>query len=205
MGYLIVLALIIILCIIFKIGSNYLFLLTGLLIIFHPFLIANQKITTTYQIYIIIFLLFLSALIVKSIGKLLPFKIDERDSFIVSLIKKNIKIRITGVRVGNHYIKKNYLSIILSIIFIFLIWKVNLTAAGLGVLFLAFVFNKWDSMIMAVFALVSLGVCPILLIFKNELLAENFAIYAYYFLVLTVILQIIEYRRTNKLSGQKLE
>lgn len=205
MGYLIILALIIVFSLILKISSDYLFLLTGLLIILHPILIAKEQVTTAYQLSIFVFLLFLSALIIRVIKNLLPFKIDEQDSFIVSLIEKNIKIRITGVRVGNHYVKKNYLSIILSIIFVFLVWEVNLTTAALSVLFLAFFLYKWDSRIMAVLALACLITCPFLLIFKNKLLAENFAIYTYYFLVLTVILQIIEYKRVDKFPVQELE
>lgn len=203
MIYLIILILIIILSIILKIRSNYLFLLAGLLIILHPYLITKQHILAVYQLSIIVFLLFLSALIIKAIKNILPFKIDNPNSLIVNLIEKNIKITI--VRIKKDVLEKKYSSILLIILFVFLYWKINLTAAALGILFFAFILYKWDSRIIAVLALACLGACPFLLIFKKESSAENFAIYAYYFLVITIILQIVEYKRANKLSSQGLE
>ena len=50
-----------------------------------------------------------------------------------------------------------------------------------------------ESRIAAGIALLFLTSCPILLIFKKEAMAETIAIYAYYFLVITVITQIREY------------
>lgn len=56
---------------------------------------------------------------------------------------------------------------------------------------------KLTSRISASFALFFLASCPILLILKNDSLAETFAIYAYYFLVITVVSEIVELRRDN--------
>jgi hypothetical protein len=50
---------------------------------------------------------------------------------------------------------------------------------------------KLESRISAVLALLFLVSCPILLIIKNDALAELFAIYAYYFLVITVAGEIM--------------
>lgn len=48
-----------------------------------------------------------------------------------------------------------------------------------------------SSRIAAAGALLFLVGCPILLIFKNDALAEIFAVYAYYLLVITVLQEII--------------
>lgn len=54
---------------------------------------------------------------------------------------------------------------------------------------------KLTSRIAAGLALFFLASCPVLLIFKNEALAETFAIYAYYFLVITVVGEILSLKR----------
>jgi len=53
-----------------------------------------------------------------------------------------------------------------------------------------------DSRLSAGAALVLLASCPILLIAKKDSLAETMAVYAYYFLVITVITQIRELRKS---------
>ncbi|MFA5644684.1 MAG: hypothetical protein WC928_04160 [Patescibacteria group bacterium] len=55
-----------------------------------------------------------------------------------------------------------------------------------------------DSRYSAAAALIFLAACPFLLIFKKDALAENAAIYAYYFLVITVLTQIIELYRDSR-------
>jgi hypothetical protein len=47
-------------------------------------------------------------------------------------------------------------------------------------------------------ALVLLASCPFLLIFKKDILAESAAVYAYYFLVITVLAQIRELKREGR-------
>ncbi len=54
---------------------------------------------------------------------------------------------------------------------------------------------KLTSRITAGLALFFLASCPVLLIFKNDDLAETFAVYAYYFLVVTVIGEILSLKR----------
>lgn len=262
MMYLMLLVLIIVLCLVFKISSRYLFILAGLLIVFHPLLLAKGQITAVYQVSIVAFLLFLSALIIDAIAHITYYSIDEQDSFVINLIKQNIKIGITSVKASDnvdtpkvreviaaklkelrgagdtvvftrddilkvvnnifrlitksimtlasisllvgHYIIKKYLSIALALICILLFWKVGFTAAGLSLVFFAFVANKWDSRIIAGLALIFLSMSPLLLIFKNESLAETFAVYTFDFLVLFVILQIVEYNRDNKFTGDEI-
>ena len=48
---------------------------------------------------------------------------------------------------------------------------------------------------MGVFALLSLVSCPVLLQLKRDEQAEVMAVYAYFFLAMTVGLQLIEYKR----------
>jgi len=55
-----------------------------------------------------------------------------------------------------------------------------------------------DSRYSAGVALVFLISCPFLLILKKDILAENSAIYAYYFLVITVLTQIRELQKEKK-------
>ncbi len=52
-----------------------------------------------------------------------------------------------------------------------------------------------ESRVSAFFALIYLALCPVLLIMKKDAVAENMAVQAYYFLVITVITQIRENRK----------
>lgn len=63
---------------------------------------------------------------------------------------------------------------------------------------LASVLFIFKSRIPAVLALVLLAACPFLLMFKKDATAEVMAIYAYYFLVITVMTQIAEYIKEGK-------
>ena len=55
----------------------------------------------------------------------------------------------------------------------------------------------WNSRWAGGAALVLLASCPVLLILKKEVWAENVAVYAYYFLVIVVITQIREVRKAK--------
>jgi len=63
-----------------------------------------------------------------------------------------------------------------------------------------FYFYKIDSRFLILPAILLLGYCPFLLIAKNNTLAENIAIYAYYFLVVGVLIQIIENFRNKEIK-----
>lgn len=65
-------------------------------------------------------------------------------------------------------------------------------------LFVWSILNPIPSRYFALGALLSLSLMILLLVLKKELRAEEFAIYAYYFLVLTTIMGIYELREGNK-------
>jgi hypothetical protein len=56
----------------------------------------------------------------------------------------------------------------------------------------------FESRIPAVWALALLASCPIFLLFKNEVAAESFAVYAYYLLVITVVMQVARQIKENR-------
>jgi hypothetical protein len=87
--------------------------------------------------------------------------------------------------------KIKIISIILIVIFA-LFFKISV----IGLLILTYslmtiLFGLWPRT-PAIFALILLILCPILLILKMDSVAENVAIYAYYFLIITVAVGIIE-------------
>jgi len=61
---------------------------------------------------------------------------------------------------------------------------------------------KLASRIAAGLALFFLASCPILLALKNEALAEIFAVYAYYFLVITVVGEILSLKKGDNLDSE---
>ncbi|HZJ41004.1 MAG TPA: hypothetical protein VFD16_01935, partial [Candidatus Saccharimonadales bacterium] len=67
-----------------------------------------------------------------------------------------------------------------------------------GLISFLFIINSRYS---AVAALIFLAACPFLLIFKKDVLAESSAIYAYYFLVITVLTQIRELKKDKNEPG----
>jgi len=92
-------------------------------------------------------------------------------------------------------ITKKKRGVVLLIAFV-LIWIfLGLNAGLLWLLFLAFALYDWDNRIIGVMALISLATCPLLLALKQDAYAEQMAVYAYFFLVMVVVLQIIEYKR----------
>lgn len=68
-------------------------------------------------------------------------------------------------------------------------------AGVLWFLFCLFLVYEWENRVFGVAALLSLAACPVLLALKLEDRAEQVAVYAYFFLVMTVVLQVIEFKR----------
>lgn len=68
-------------------------------------------------------------------------------------------------------------------------------AGMLWLLFLLFLVYEWENRIIGVLVLISLASCPFLLSFHQDAFAETMAVYAYFFLVMTVTLQIVEFKR----------
>ncbi|MDP2944307.1 MAG: hypothetical protein Q8N57_01875 [bacterium] len=96
--------------------------------------------------------------------------------------------------------------VIIAAILIFALFK------GIGVLdflvlfyaLISFLFVL-DSRAAAGLALILLASCPFLLIFKKDILAESVAIYAYYFLIITVLTQIRELKKEKNASIPETE
>ena len=114
---------------------------------------------------------------------------------IVLLLNKTFLYK--GIRKGLRDIKKErwYWLIILITATLLFIWQFSLEAIIFLTLFLAFSFYGWNSRIIATGALISLASCPVLLIVKQDAYAEQMAVYTYYFLIITVVLQIVEYKK----------
>ncbi len=71
-------------------------------------------------------------------------------------------------------------------------WYFSISAGLLWGLFLLFALFDFDSRIVGVMAIIALATCPILLSLGKDELAEERAIYAFFFLTITVVLQLIE-------------
>ncbi len=74
------------------------------------------------------------------------------------------------------------------------IW-LGLRAGILWFVFLSFAFYDWENRIIGVVAILCLASCPVLLQLKLDDRAEMMAVYAYFFLAMTVGLQLIEFKR----------
>lgn len=88
--------------------------------------------------------------------------------------------------------KRGILSLFIAGLFF---WWAGVSAGLLWLLFLLFLVYEWENRVIGVLALLALASCPFLLSFNQNALAEQMAVYAYFFLVMTVVLQIIEYKR----------
>lgn len=110
---------------------------------------------------------------------------------VVVLNQKNAIAALT--RAGRDIASKKRETVLLLIaIALMLIWAFSWEAVIFLSGFFAFLLYKWDSRIPAAGALVSLTTCPILLSFDMQAYAEQMAVYAYYFLVITVLLQMAD-------------
>jgi hypothetical protein len=87
--------------------------------------------------------------------------------------------------------------IVLALILMY-VWAFSPESMLFLTIFLAFLFYRWDSRITAGGALVSLIACATLLAFGNETYSEQLAVYAYYFLAMTVVLQVLELKRDSE-------
>jgi len=116
-------------------------------------------------------------------------KINKIKNWIVKLFKL----------IKRDILDKKILIVLLIVISVTLGFLWGLSAGLLWFLFLAFALYDWDNRVIGVMALISLVSCPFLLSFKQDALAEQMAVYAYFFLVMTVVLQIIEYKRHPEL------
>ncbi len=58
--------------------------------------------------------------------------------------------------------------------------------------------HQWDARGIAFWSLILLAICPFLLLYQQGDFVEQIAMYAYYFLMIMVVLQIIELWRESK-------
>ncbi len=117
--------------------------------------------------------------------------------FIVLILKNVFRRVLVDIKTKK---KRGLLALILAGLFFY--WF-GISAGLLWFLFLMFLFYGWENRIIGVLALLSLASCPVLLSFQKDDLAETMAVYAYFFLVMTVVLQIVEYWYENKNNEQK--
>lgn len=113
--------------------------------------------------------------------------------------------RKTSLRVATDAVNKKWRGLFVLAVSIAIYFFGGLSAALMWLLFLLFLVYEWDNRIIAFSAIVSLATCPFLIYFKKDDWAETIAIYAYYFLIMTVVSQIVEFkleqRRAHKLKN----
>jgi hypothetical protein len=114
------------------------------------------------------------------------------------IIKKQFLINLFEL-IKKDIIAKKKQGVILIVISISFGIYFGLSASLLWFLFLAFAFYDWDNRVIGVMALISLTSCPFLLQFKQNDIAERVAVHAFFFLVMVVALQLIEYKRHPEL------
>ncbi|MFH1744581.1 MAG: LytR C-terminal domain-containing protein [bacterium] len=101
--------------------------------------------------------------------------------------------------------KKSSTILLIIILFLFLIWKSNIELFIFSMIFFIFLLYNWNSRILGWPISLFLASCPFFLMAKKQDLAEQMAIYAYYFLIITVILQIIELIKKEPTGFQDIQ
>ncbi len=156
------------------------------------------------KLYIILFIVVLILAMIWRMRVELIFGAAVFFAALVFALKREIIAKALK-RAKRDIFKKKLQTILLVIILILLAMReASYEAIALWALFLSFLFYGWENRIIAGLALLSLASCPFLLIYKREDLAETMAIYAYYFLVMTVVLQIAELKRDKSYQVIKL-
>ncbi|MBR9704504.1 hypothetical protein GOV12_03775 [Candidatus Pacearchaeota archaeon] len=87
-----------------------------------------------------------------------------------------------------------YILLIVNMILGTFLYSIEWAFLGFFIATVIFYDSKIDSRYLIIPALLLLGYIPFLLIAKQNAIAENIAVYVYYFLVVGVILQFIEYK-----------
>lgn len=117
-------------------------------------------------------------------------KIKPR-SLVISIFARMKKLSEIG------YIKIGFVMIILVYSLYKGLGPIDFLVFGYALVSILFIL---ESRIAAVIALLFLVSCPILLILKKAPLAETMAVYAYYFLIIAVAIQIREYWREERVK-----
>jgi hypothetical protein len=80
------------------------------------------------------------------------------------------------------------------------LWWADVPTGVLWFLFITFVLYRWDDRILGAVAVLLLVACPVLTSVNMETVADQSAVYAFLFLVMTVTLQIITHVRDGELA-----
>jgi len=92
-------------------------------------------------------------------------------------------------------VKRKLLSIVLLMVVAGVVYFAGVKAGILWFLFLSFALYDWDNRIIGSFGIVSLISCPFLIQLNYEVYAENMAVNAWFFMVIFVALQMINFIR----------
>ena len=120
---------------------------------------------------------------------------------LIATIKEIIKLLLDTIHnLAEKLTRKNLIKIgFLAIVLIFLLFRqmnpINFLIMAYGLISILFIL---ESRIAATVALLFLISCPVLLILKKAPFAEAMAVYAYYFLIITVATQLREYCRKER-------
>ena len=85
-----------------------------------------------------------------------------------------------------------YLLLLFVVVVLGIYYYLGLMASFFWGVFILFALFDFDNRIVGWFAILCLVACPIYLWAKQDAIAEQIAVYAFFFLVITVTLQIIE-------------
>ncbi len=96
---------------------------------------------------------------------------------------------------AGEYLHIPYILVVIAVVLSKIINSELLTLLIFLALLITYAIKKYDSRIPIAFALLLLVLSAIELAFKSEAAANQIAIYAYYYLVAGVLLQLIEYIR----------
>ncbi|MFA5985911.1 MAG: hypothetical protein WC819_01010 [Parcubacteria group bacterium] len=120
---------------------------------------------------------------------------------IFSSIGKNI-VRIF-VKVLSDFFEKKSRSALLLVLAFLIFWNLGFVASLNWIVFLAFLFYGWENKILGIGALIFLSVCFTLLFFQQDAFAEIAATQAYFLIVMTVVLQIVDFKKEKKIAYQE--
>jgi hypothetical protein len=86
----------------------------------------------------------------------------------------------------------------IGVVFLGVGWYVDVVSALLWMIFLMFLIYRWNNRILGSIAILLLVACPVLLSLDLQNWAELIAVYAFFFLVMTVTLQLIDLKHTKQ-------
>lgn len=93
---------------------------------------------------------------------------------------------------------KPYFIFIIVLVSAFMWYLFGLDSGFLWFIFLLFLLYRLDSRLVGVFGIAGISLCPLILYMHKDKVAEQVAVFFFYFLVIMVMLQFIEDFRGNK-------